>query len=408
MPAEEKVQVILRPLDYKGAEHIGIYFENYPSLNTIIRKRAGGLWSATHKCWHVPLSKEHYNILYLALQGRVQLDISALEKYLHERKGSAAPVTRANEQTATPQKWPEQRAGIIFKETRIHPVNGHVLPALKEHLTLRAYSTSTIRTYLSEMSQLLNTLKDIAADGLTPEHLRKYFVYCYETLKLTENTLHSRINALKCYYEQVLHREKFFWEIPRPKKPILLPNVLAEAEIARLFRAVQNIKHKAILFAAYSAGLRVSEVVQLKLKDIDSQRMQIKIVNGKGKKDRYVNLSPVLLDILRAYLKGCERKPAVYIFESHLPDEAYSARSAQKIFQRAREQAGIRKDVTFHSLRHSFATHLLERGIDIRYIKDILGHFDIKTTERYTHVSKERLIHIASPLDDLFQKGDII
>lgn len=136
--------------------------------------------------------------------------------------------------------------------------------------------------------------------------------------------------------------------------------------------------------------------------------MQIKVRCSKGKKDRYVSLSPVLLDILRSYIKKCEQRPIRFLFESDIPGVAYSSRSAQKIFQRAKEKAGIRKDVSFHSLRHSFATHLLEKGIDIRFIKDILGHFSIKTTEKYLHVKKDQLIQIISSLDDLWLKGDMI
>jgi site-specific recombinase XerD len=232
-------------------------------------------------------------------------------------------------------------------------------------------------------------------------------VYAMEKQGITENTAHSRLNALKFYFEQVLGREKFFWEIPRPKKPFQLPNVLGEKEITNLFKALTNLKHKAILFTAYSAGLRVSETVNLKLQDIDSDRMQIKIRSGKGKKDRYVGLSPVLLDILRSYIRMSKPRPVKFLFESENPGEVYSSRSAQKIFQRAKEKAGIRKEVSFHSLRHSFATHLLEKGIDIRFIKDILGHFSIKTTERYLHLKKEQLIQIVSPLDDLWLKGEL-
>ena len=210
---------------------------------------------------------------------------------------------------------------------------------------------------------------------------------------------------MKFYYEQVLGREKFFWAIPRPKKQLILPKVLNESEIGKLFRSIENIKHKAIVFTAYSSGLRVSEVVHLKIKDVDSQRMTLFIDKAKGKKDRIVNLSPVLLDILRAYLKKCSPRPQKYLFEGGKAGEPYSIRSAQQVFSAARKKAGINKEVSFHTLRHSFATHLLEKGVDIRYIKDILGHFDIKTTERYTHVSKRMLVNIVSPLDDLLAKG---
>ena len=137
-----------------------------------------------------------------------------------------------------------------------------------EQLKLKSYSPSTITTYRNEFLQLLQLVNKKNVAELSVDELRRYFVYCYDKLQLTENTLHSRINAIKFYFEQVLNREKFFWEIPRPKKPILLPKVMGEQELRRLFAAVSNIKHKAILFTAYSAGLRVSEVVNLKIKDI--------------------------------------------------------------------------------------------------------------------------------------------
>ena len=278
---------------------------------------------------------------------------------------------------------------------------------MEQLLKLKAFSASTIRTYLNEMAQLLQTIKDIPADELTPELLKRYLVYCYEKLGLKENTLHSRIYAMKFYYEQVLKRDKFFWEIPRPKKHLILPKLLNEKELSKLFNALENKKHKAMLFTAYSAGLRVSEIVKLKIKDIDSVRMQIFIEKAKGKKDRYVNLSPVLLDILRGYIKAYKPKPVIFLFESEYSREAYPIRTVQQIFSNAKKMAGISKEVGIHSLRHSFATHLLEKGVDIRFIKDILGHFDIKTTERYLHVARQRLVNIVSPLDDLFEKEKI-
>jgi integrase/recombinase XerD len=186
-----------------------------------------------------------------------------------------------------------------------------------------------------------------------------------------------------------------------------LPKLLNESELARLFNAVTNKKHKAILFTAYSAGLRVSEIVNLKIADIDSKRMQIFIERAKGKKDRYVNLSPLLLEILRSYIKQSHPRPKHWLFESIQTGQAYPARTIQQIFSDAKRKAGIRKEVGIHSLRHSFATHLLDKGTDIRYIKDLLGHFNIKTTERYLHVSNRQLINIRSPLDDLWRKEAI-
>lgn len=212
---------------------------------------------------------------------------------------------------------------------------------------------------------------------------------------------------MKFFFEQVLLREKFFWNIPRPKKPLLLPKLLNETEIRKLFNALTNKKHKAMLFTAYSAGLRVSEIVNLRIADIDSKRMQIFVSRAKGKKDRYVNLSPILLDILRNYLKEYRPRPKVYLFESEQTLTAYPTRTVQQIFSNAKHKAGIRKDVGIHSLRHSFATHLLEKGTDIKYIKELLGHFNIKTTERYLHVAREQLVNIVSPFDDLWKTESI-
>ena len=277
----------------------------------------------------------------------------------------------------------------------------------KRHLVLKGYSQSTLRTYENEFRQFLQTIKDKPASDLNVSRLKDYFQYCFTTIHLSENTLHSRINAMKFYYEQVLGREKFFWEIPRPKKPLLLPKLLNEDELRKLFNALTNKKHKAMLFTAYSAGLRVSEVVNLKIADIDSQRMQIFIARAKGKKDRYVNLSPILLDILRKYLLDYKPRPKFYLFESEQTLGGYPTRTVQQIFANAKKKAGIKKEVGIHSLRHSFATHLLDKGTDIKYIKDLLGHFNIKTTERYLHVSKQQLINIVSPLDDLWKKEGI-
>jgi integrase/recombinase XerD len=400
----------LKPIIHREQECIGIYFENDGKINGAIRKYASAKWSQTNKCWWIPLKKENYNKLFFALKGKAEIEQSALHQYLTDKKNKN---TEEINSPATTKKAHQQLPVIIkreivsYKANKIHDINAHVLPAMKQRLKLKAYSESTIRTYLAEMTQLLLILKNIPADELIPEHLKRYFVFCFEKLKLTENGLHSRINALKFYYEQVLGREKFFWDIPRPKKPFQLPKLLNEKELTRLFNALTNKKHKAMLFTAYSAGLRVSEIVNLKLTDIDSKRMQIFVRRAKGKKDRYVNLSPVLLDILRAYIQQSKPKPREYLFESEQTLTAYPTRTVQQIFSNAKHKAGIRKELGIHSLRHSFATHLLDKGTDIKYIKDILGHFSIRTTERYLHISKKQLVNIISPFDDLWKKEDI-
>jgi len=404
-------KIILKPLIHRQQECIGIYFNNIAKLNNIIRKKAGARWSQTNKLWYIPFDKENYEKLKQALKGVATIDQSALHNYLVNKKKKQPAVVQASKQiqkTITIQLPEKIEKKITYKTIyKIHPVNAHILPLMKEQLQLKSYSASTARTYLQEMAQLLMKLNTIPADELTPENLKRYLVYCLEELKLKENTLHSRINALKFYYEQVLNREKFFWKIPRPKKPLQLPKLLNETELSKLFNALSNKKHKAMLFTIYSAGLRVSELVNLKISDIDSKRMQIFIERAKGKKDRVVNLSPVLLDILRSYIKNYKPKPKTYLFESKQTLGPYPTRTVQQIFGTAKKSAGIRKEVGIHSLRHSFATHLLDKGTDIKYIKDLLGHFNIKTTERYLHVSKKQLVNIISPFDDLWKNNSI-
>jgi site-specific recombinase XerD len=406
------MQIIqLNYLEHRGKAWIQVACPYDASFNQLMKK-TGGIYTRTHRSWLFNCERKAYEKLVTVLKGHYSTDISPLKEKLEARKNRSsipAPVHIANRGKAagiSPQavKKPENNLKIF---ARIDSINKNVLPRMQQQLELKAYSPSTLRTYLNEMAQLLQKLGEKPADELKPEHLKRYFAYCYTQLGLSENTLHSRMNAIKFYYEQVLGREKFFWEIPRPKKQILLPKLLNEKELGKIFNALNNKKHKAMLFTAYSAGLRVSEIVNLKIKDIDSGRMQIFIARAKGKKDRYVNLSPVLLDILRGYIKNYKPRPKVYLFESEVTGEAYPVRTVQQIFSNAKRKAGISKEVGIHSLRHSFATHLLEKGVDIRFIKDLLGHFDIKTTERYLHVARQKLVNIISPLDDLFEKEKI-
>jgi site-specific recombinase XerD len=204
------------------------------------------------------------------------------------------------------------------------------------------------------------------------------------------------LNAVKFYFEQVLHRENFFFEIPRPKKPSKLPQVISVRDIKKLFKVTTNLKHNTMLKLCYGLGLRVSEIVNLKIADIDSGNMQVFIERAKGKKDRYVNLPESILEQLRDYFR--QYRPKKYLFEGQTGGQ-YSIRSCQKVFTEAMRKAGINKAVGIHGLRHSFATHLLENGTDISFIQQLLGHKDIKTTLRYTHVSREAIKNIKSPLD---------
>ncbi|MEJ7738240.1 MAG: tyrosine-type recombinase/integrase [Chitinophagaceae bacterium] len=343
---------------HRKAEQILIRFPATKLLNDAARKLPGVKWTKTYNSWYLPLTEENYKRIRNAFHPIGTIDASNLREYL--RKKAAVKATEV------PEYLPDQSKDVNKSEPVTAPLPMLAQPSVAyrlsyenlksleqtiRHLTLKAYSHSTIKTYRAELLVFFRVLGKHAATALTTEDVKRWLLKCIND-GLTENTIHSRINALKFFYEQVLGRDKFFIDIPRPKKAQQLPNVLGEREITRLFNALANKKHKAILFTAYSAGLRVSEVVNLKLKDIDSDRMQLFIERSKGKKDRYVNLSPVLLDVLRNYIKICNPRPLTYLFEGQEPGSIFSARSAQKIFQMARQKAVIKKEVSFHSLRH--------------------------------------------------------
>jgi integrase/recombinase XerD len=344
---------------HKGENIIFIYFEYNAALNARVRKLVGVKWSASQKAWYV-LDNAHYR----------------------EKFGLTAKR-------------------VVGKEvlSKIDSINQPALQRYIDILQLKGYSANTIITYRNEFAQLLYFLKDkTIVDNLDVDRLWGYFLHCINTLKLSENTLHSRINATKFYFEQVLKREKFFFEIPRPKKASILPKVINAQDIKKLFEVTTNLKHNTMLKLCYGMGLRVSEIVNLKITDIDSKNMQVFIEQAKGKKDRYANLPLSILEQLRLYFK--EYTPKKYLFEGQYGDR-YSARSAQQVFKDALKKAKINKKVGIHGLRHSFATHLLEAGTDVTFIQQLLGHNDLKTTLRYTHVSKKNLKNIKSPLDSI-------
>ncbi|MBL7744098.1 MAG: tyrosine-type recombinase/integrase, partial [Chitinophagaceae bacterium] len=383
--------ITLQPMHHRGQESIALRYKNDPALNRQVRMLAKARWSQTHRCWYVPLSKESYNDICRKLKNSATIITDELRDYLEKR--TKVKATTIEKTVITHSKpLPETKAWRLSAE------NLEALKKFVEQLKLKSYSTSTITTYRNEFIQLLQLLKNRPAYEVTPDELRRYMVYCYEELRLTENTLHSRINAIKFYYELVLGREKFFWEIPRPKKQVQLPRFFNQDEIAAIIKAAGHIKHKVMLMLAYAAGLRVSEVVSIKVMDIDSKRMCILIRQAKGKKDRIVTLSPVLLVMLREYWKAGKLSKNGYLFPGQYKGEPYSSRSIQLVLAEAKKKAGVMKPGSIHALRHSFATHLLDKGTDVTMIQKLLGHNDIKTTLRYLHVTNRDMLQVMSPL----------
>ncbi len=277
------------------------------------------------------------------------------------------------------------------------------LVKVEQHMKLKAYSPKTLKSYLGHIRRFLLVHLDKLPDHLSEEHIQKYLLDCIDK-GVSSSYIDQTLSAIKLFTEHILKRPDITVSIPRPKREKKLPEVLSQQEVKRILNALDNTKHRAILFVVYSAGIRVSEVAALRVQDIDSDRMMIRIDQGKGKKDRYTILSKLALEALRIYAK--QNHPKTWLFPGAKAGRHLTVRSIQKIFDKAAAIAEIKKDASVHTLRHSFATHSLEGGIDLRYIQELLGHSSSKTTERYTHVTQKSIMQIQSPLDWIGEMED--
>ncbi len=285
-------------------------------------------------------------------------------------------------------------------------MGNNILKSAERKLTLLGYAINTQRSYLHYLNLFSNHFKSEDVGTITQERIESYLYDMVKTKNFSYSAQSQFINAIKFYYEKVLGKPKIVYDLPRPKRPKTLPKVMSKNEVYKLLSIISNIKHKAILHIIYSGGLRLGELLNLKIVDIDSDRMLIHIRGGKGKKDRTTILGKTCLLVLRDYYQSY--KPNVWLFESIKEGKQYSAKSVQNIFKANLKKAGISKPFTVHSLRHSFATHLLEQGINLRYIQELLGHSSSKTTEIYTHVSTKNLQNIITPADIIFSDKEKI
>lgn len=267
---------------------------------------------------------------------------------------------------------------------------------IKQKLRYKRYSPNTIRTYISCLEQFNRFIKSEKLQINEPviyQYLMGLVAKGY-----SRSSQNQHINAIKFYLEKVLKQKQKSYYIERPLKKRMLPTVLSEQEIQLIFSNIKNLKHKAILSLIYSSGIRIGEALNLTINDLDSDRMLISIRRGKGEKDRMVPMASNVLKLLRVYYK--EYKPVNYLFNGN-DNSPYSATSVRNVLKRAVYKSYIKKNVTPHTLRHSYATHLLEKGTDLRLIQVILGHSSVKTTEIYTHVSTKNLQAIKSPIEEM-------
>jgi len=265
-----------------------------------------------------------------------------------------------------------------------------------DDLQLRGYSEKTVTAYVSAVKHFANHFNQSPA-RLGTEEIREYLLYLIKVKKASDSLIRQSYSGLKLLYEVTLGRTWDERQIPRSKKASKLPVVMDKTEVLALFAATDNLKHRALLMTIYSAGLRVSEALNLKIEDIDSKRMQLHVRHGKGKRERYATLSRVAYEVLRQYWR--EYKFSEYLFPGQNGDKPLDARSVQAVVRRSARKAGIKKHVTTHTLRHSYATHMLEAGNNLHHLQLLLGHKSIGTTTRYLHVTRKDLENITSPLD---------
>jgi integrase/recombinase XerD len=272
-----------------------------------------------------------------------------------------------------------------------------------QDMQLRGFSPSTQRTYLSNLHRFESFFQK-PAENLNTDDLRNYLLHLITLRKVSGEYVDSVYSSLKFFYEKTLSRSWNMTEIPRLRRTKKLPIVLSRNEIKQLLAVTSNLKFKAMFTTAYAGGLRVSEIAHLKISDIDSENMQILIRQSKGNLDRYTLLSKANLEVLRLYWK--QYRPEEWLSPGKIPGEPLRTRAIQDALLKMRNKAGINKKATMHSLRHSFATHLLENGTDIVRIQRLMGHANISTTLLYLQVAKIRLLQVKSPMDELLEEDD--
>ena len=381
MQAVDKLTVTVKPLQHRGGKQLGLFYPYEKELIDVCKKMHCK-WSQTNKCWYLPNNPANLKRIFAAYKGKAWVDTKELS--FKDKPKEPAKVGEDGDRHASPK---DKTSG---KHKRKVP------DAFLNQLKERRYSQSTISTYTSLFNAFVNYFPDKKVKDITEEDIKSYLLYMVDKRKVSYSTQNQIINSIKFYYEQVLGLGKKKYWINRPRKEKRLPGVLSVEEVMEILWSIDNIKHKCIVGLLYSAGLRMGELLNLRRQDLDFDRKQLFIKGGKGNKDRTSVLSDLIAQQLVNYLAIA--RPKYWLFES--PGQAqYSKTSVGNIIKRACKKAGVEKKVTAHTFRHSFATHLLEQGTDLRYIQTLLGHNSSKTTEIYTHVSTNALRNIKSPLD---------
>lgn len=371
--------ITLRHLMFDSVKYIGLQFPSDKYIEGLVDALPDVQWSDEHKMKYIPNTNRNLGILFHTFKGIAWLSLKFFERNRPERDDRE------------PYDYSAVRKSNLTK-------GDHKVPdSFIDHLQARRYSVNTARTYVTHFSKFI-----AAHPGRALESIGESEIKAYVNQQVRDGCSPSEqnqiINAVKFYYEQVLDMPQRFYALTRPRPKEKLPEVFSEQEVWKIIQHTDNLKHKAILVTIYSCGLRISELLNLKVGDILSDRKVVFVREGKGEKGRYTLLGDKTLELLREYYLAF--RPVEYLFEGE-KGGPYSGSSIQQILKKSRQRAGIVKKGTVHTLRHSFATHLLEQGVDLRTIQTLLGHKSLLTTEKYSHISSGTIRKIRNPFDNL-------
>lgn len=378
--------VTLKPLHHRDTTQIAIRFDYNVRIKNVVKRYNGVKWSRTHSTFYVidTLENRHRLFEHLRQEG-YYVDYSALQK-------KVSPKQPKTDRRKNPNK--ENLYKSLSKPLKV------LLIRYTDFLRGKRMSESTVSTYGFFVLRFLYFAKDIPSTSWTNTTIELFMEQVIAKEKYSISSHRQCVSALKHLIDLYGGESFDATTLQRPKKDKLLPTVLSKEEVIRLLQTLKNLKHRAVIALIYSSGLRISELINLELKDIDAERGLISIRKGKGRKDRTVVMSVVIKPLLFNYLQTY--RPERYFVEGK-PGQCYSASSIRAFLKKACRQVGIKKVVTPHTLRHSYATHMLEQGVGLRHIQELLGHAKPETTMIYTHVAEKDLYQIASPLDVAIQ-----
>lgn len=376
---------------HNGMNRVVLRFQYDKALIDAAKELTDARWSNRLKCWHVADCSDIITLLLKAFHGKAYVDYTALRPNIAEKIKAKREADKK-----TPlglQNKPEIKLSQLSSKGREY------IDKFRRWMDANRYPESTVNTYASMMEKFLKFSLPKEADDCTSDDLIKIINEYILPGGYSQSFQNQMISAVKKFYGHICLIAIDPGKVTRPVPRYRLPNVMSKDEVKKLLNSLTNEKHRLMLSIIYACGLRRSELLLLKQEDIEKGRKLLHIREAKGFKDRLVPVSDKTIDMIDCYLR--RYKPEKYLFEGQWPGEMYSTTSLERVFKHACEMAGIKKKITLHSLRHSYATHLLESGTDLRFIQELLGHKSSKTTQIYTHVTTKSIQNIRSPFDDL-------